>query len=143
MFNEKLWEDIWKKLHDLIHDGVKEFKGQVFYGEKYPLDKYPCAFICPGEIRSTPKTMQESHWTFIFEIGIGVKGDDPKQNYLDVYHLANLVTSAILEDRHLSTGSEKLVHNTEVLSIVVNWRDFSRGLETQWLGVIVECQEKM
>jgi len=142
LFDGEVWNNVWKKLHEIVSE-VKDFKEQVFQGDKYPPDKYPCAFVCPGRIDSRPATMHESRWSYTFEIGIGVHGEDDKKTTEEAYRLANLIVKGIFADRKLTVSGSALVQNLEIPTIIPNWRRRNRGLETRWIGVLVVCQRKM
>jgi len=150
MFDSDLWKDIFDKLYEIVHD-IPDFKGNVTQGDRYPPDKYPFACITPAlpiTMSSAPVTFQEDEWFYNFEIGIGVHGENPDVNMFDAMRLANKIGEAIEDDRKLTIKDESsqlsrsLVHTTHIVQIISDWRKHSQGLETYWVGLIVQCRKK-
>jgi hypothetical protein len=146
-FDVDLWDDIYEKLYVIVKS-VPDFKNNVFQGDRYPADKYPCAFIVPASLVSKPITMNEDDWYYTFEIGIGYHGDDPTKNLKEAFRLASQVTDAIVADRHLSIRDSStmlaraLVQDTHVAQIIPDWNKYSKGLEVIWIGLVVICRKK-
>jgi len=133
------YESVWTALVNKVKS-LDDFDDEnTFFGEKFPPEKYPSAYICPGEVPGQPKTMHESEYHPQFEIGIVVKKANAKTGFIDAFKYAGKIVGAIDADRTLGGA----VHNVEVINIIPYWRGLGRGPEDHWVGVIVSCTHKM
>jgi hypothetical protein len=137
------WGDWFESIWDALVNSVltlDEFTADnTFYGEKYPPNVFPAAFVCPSEAFSIPKTFRESVWNPQFEIGITVKDPDTKAGFITAFKLAGKVIDLLTAERTLGG----IVHNLECSRVVPYWRGLGRGLESHWVGIFVRCERKL
>jgi len=131
---ESVWDALVKKVLS-----IEDFKEEtVFYGEKFPPNQYPSAYVCPSQAQGAPVTFRETDWLPTFEIGVVVRDPDVKKGILTAIKLIGKIIDVINADRQL----ENTVQNTECVAMVPYWRGLGRGTESHWIGLIVRCERK-
>lgn len=125
--------DVWDKLVTLVKT-ISDFGENVYYGEKFPLDKYPSCYVCPLPISVTPASMMLSSNDAQFEFGVVVHNPDVKEGNLQAFNYVGQIYDLLVADRSLS-GT---VCNLEILQVIPNWRALGKGVEDHWVGLRVK-----
>jgi len=135
---EDWWVSVWDKLVEIVQK-VSGFDAEhVFYGEKQPVDTFPSAYVCPGETTAEPATFRETHFNPSFEIGVVVENAITKEGMTEAYKLCLRIARTLEQNRSL----DELCENLECPRIIPYWRDYGRGTEQHWCGVVVQIQRK-
>lgn len=132
------YKDIWDYIVNKI-GGLTDFDAaNVFYGEKFPVENFPSAYVSPVPIVSEPATFRETFWNPSFEILVVQENPDTKLGLINVLQLCWKIVEAFEGDRQLGG----LVQNLELPQIIPYPRGMGRGTEQHWASVIIICQRK-
>lgn len=133
------YESVWDALVDKVISLSEFTESTVFYGENFPANSFPSAFVCPGITNIEPITFQESLYKPLFEIGVVVENANAKTGKLEALKLCFKIAEALNNDRTLGNVLQKL----ECVQIVPNWRGLDTGMEQHYIAVVVECHRKL
>lgn len=132
---ESIWEALVNKVAQLEDFGIDN----VFYGEKFPPAVFPSAYVCPGVVESSPKTLRENLWQPTFDIGVCVQNADAKEGMMQAWTLVGFIIDALDVDKTLGG----ILHNLECTTVTPYWRGLGHGVEVHWVGLTIRCDRKM
>lgn len=134
---EDWWEDVYEQIVTQLI-AMDDFDNEsVFFGERWPPEKFPSAYVVPTEILGGGGTVQKEDYDARFEIVIVINEPDMKKGIVDSHKLAMKVKAMFIADRSLS----ELLDNLEA-SVHRHWRGTS-GYEDHWVHVLLSCKRCM